>query len=67
MVPTYSSATHCRADGDLGDAHFDALLMTRTRPRTPLELRQAIKKLSEDERIVRPGVWYQSQKQHWLR
>jgi len=37
------------------------------RTRTPTDLRRAISKLPEDERIVDPTVWYRSQKEHWLR
>lgn len=40
--------------------------MTRPRPRSPDDLRRAIAKLPEDERIVDPKVWYKSQKEHWL-
>ncbi len=36
------------------------------RQRTPAELRRAIARLPEDERIVDSKVWYKSQKEHWL-
>lgn len=40
--------------------------MTSTPSRTPSDLRGAISKLSEDERIDNPKVWYRSQREHWL-
>jgi hypothetical protein len=39
---------------------------SRTRERSIKELIHAIRALPEDRPVVRPRVWYRSQKEHWL-